>query len=238
MNQENQIDIVALTEDEEILSSGMWSEIMIEGGLPEGWKTYLISDIQEYRARRTAETPLRNKVEQTRKALFKAFQLAEGLWKDERFLTIGVIKPGDEPSEDALLEWLKATEKLYEEMDRADERFDVAPQLMIFPEYGALEDFIFAVLMKQAKAQKRAPPTYWKQLSTSLRFERYVYLCVQAADPNDLTLKADYPKVRNDKIDRALKKAVKNFKFYRDECDPEGWALNWNLDSSQAKSGG
>jgi len=122
--------------------------------------------------------------------------------------------------------WVGQSVKVYEEMDKANSRFDSAPGMLIFPAYGALEQLVFDVLMTQAHSQRKAPPTYYRNSSTNPRFEKYVYLCAQAADSE---LKADYPDTRHDKIERALKLATESLKRVRG-FDPDAWAENTKPD--------
>ena len=215
-----------------ILSLEQWSQIELEGGIQPAFKQRIIRAIVRYKQRRAASKPTRDKVEQVRAALFKAVMLLVELNESDEFLYIGTRDDGEgAPNNEVLTAWINQTVKVYEEMDKADERFDSGHQRLIFPAYGALEELVFDVLMIQAHSQQKAPPTYYRNSSTNPRFEYYVYLCAQAADSE---LNADYPNTRNDKIERALKLATDSLKRVRD-MDREGWAVNWSPDTLSSK---
>jgi hypothetical protein len=212
---------------------GQWQEIKSAGLLTDESKPKIISAIESYKRQRTATKPTRDKVEQVRSAIYKAFRLLGELTTNEEFLYVGTGINGEgAPDIDAFGQWYEYFEKIFVEMDKADARFDDAPRRLIFPAYGALEDFVFEVLlMTQALCIGKPPPTYYKQSSTHPQFERFVYLCAQAADPE---LEADYPTVRNEKIERALLNATRSFNEVR-TMDSDGWAANWNLESPSRK---
>lgn len=197
----------------QILSSERWSQIQIEGGLKPVFKQEIVEAIERYKQRRTATKPMRDKVEQVRAAIFKAVMLLDRLSDNDEFLYIGVQDDGEgAPNMDVFAAWVDASVKVYEEMDKANERFDSGPRTLISPVYyGALEELVFDVLLIQARSQEKPPPTYYKNSSRNPRFEKFVYLCAQAADSE---LEADYPRTRNDKIERALKRATEVLKQF------------------------
>lgn len=200
---------------------------MREGGLEADRKQGIIRAIETYKRRRTASKPTRDKVEQVRSAIYKAVLLLNELSENDEFLYIGTNEDGEgAPNMEVFAAWCQQSAEVYEEMDKADSRFDSAPRRLIFPAYGALEELVFDVLMIQAHSQQKAPPTYYRNSSTNPRFEHYVYLCAQAADSR---LEADYPDTRNDEIERALKNATNSLKRVRD-MDHEGWIDNWRTD--------
>ncbi len=167
-----------------------------------------------------------------RGALYKAVLLVNELSENDDFLYIGTKKDGEgAPNMEVLASWCQQCAEVYKEMDKADSRFDSATGNAIFLTYGALEDFIFTVLMIQAKSQKKEPPTYHKNSTTHPRFEKFIYLCAQAAN---VELEADYPDIRNDEIERALKNATNSLRRVRD-MDREGWAANWSVETLSSR---
>jgi hypothetical protein len=225
MERENSRHLPEKIHAPEILSSERWSQIELEGGLRAVSKKKIIRAIERYKQRCTASKPTRDKVEQVRAAIYKTVMLLNELSENDEFLYIGTHDDGEgAPNFEVLTLWCDQSAKVYEEMERADARFASGRQRLIFPAYGALEELVFDVLMEQAFSQQKAPPTYYRNSSANPRFEKYVYLCAQAADSE---LKADYPHIRNDEIERALKNATNNLKSVRD-MDPEGWVDNWN----------
>jgi hypothetical protein len=213
-------------------SSTQLAEIMREGDIDPAYAMRIIDAINTYRQTRTASNkPTREKVEQVRSAIYKAVRLLEELGSNEEFLTIGTNE-ALAPNMALFASWCELSGQVYDEMDQADRRFDSAPESPIYPPFGALGELAYEVLKIQARSQKTTPPVYHRNSSTHPRFEKFFYLCAQAADPE---LKADYPNVRNAKIDRALEKVTRSFSECRNN-DPDGWPAGWDFETSQADS--
>lgn len=210
-----------------LLSTTQWENIKRAGRIEDDhFKLKIIRAIEIYKRQRTATKTTRDRVEQVRSVTFKLSRLLEELSENDEFLYVGTgVNGEDVPNIGAFAAIHEHIIEIYELMDKADSRFDRAPRQLIFPSFGALEDFVFAVLMTQAHALGKAPPTYHQESSANPKFEEFVYLCAQAADPE---LSADSAEARK-KIERALFNATQSFMKVRD-MDRAGWAANWNLD--------
>jgi hypothetical protein len=205
------------------LPSDIWSEIMAEGGLQPNDQGAIEQEIDTYRQTRTAKTTTRRKIEQVRGGILKVMGLLGELADNAQFLKIGVHQlPG--PNFGLMKNWCDLSVQLAEEMERADARLNSGPEDVIYPPWGALGELVHGVLMIQARSKKTSPPTTSRNSSTHRQFEKFVYLCAQAADPD---LKFEYPTVRNKKIDRALMNVTKSFRSNRG-ADIESWPETWD----------
>jgi hypothetical protein len=201
------------------LPSDLWSKIMIEGGLRPEDEGAIEQEIERYRLTRTAHTKTRRKVEQVRRGILKVIGLLGELADNTEFLEIGVL-PG--PNFGLMKNWCDLSVLLGEEMERADARMNTGPEDVIYPPWGALGELVHGVLIIQARSKKTTPPTSSRNSRTHPRFEKFVYFCAQAADPD---LKFKFPTVRNKetvrnkKIDRALATITSYFKSQRETWD-------------------
>ena len=212
-------------------SSTRLAEIMREGDIDLAYAMRIVAAINACKQTRTANKTTRDKVEQVRSAICKAATLLDELGSNEEFLCIGTNE-APAPNAALLASWCELSGQVYDEMNLADRRFDSAPESLIYPPFGPLGELAYEVLQIQARSQKTTPPVYHRNSSTHPRFEKFFYLCAQAADPE---LKADYPNVRNPKIERALKKATRSFNECRNN-DRDDWPDGWDFESSQTDS--
>jgi hypothetical protein len=213
------------------LSSTQLAEMMREGDIDSAYAVCLIDAIKTCKQTQTASKTTRVKVEQARSAIYKAVMLVNELGSNDQFWIIGTNE-ALRPNAAVLASWCELSGQVYGEMDQADRRFDRAPDSLTYPPFGPLGELAYEVLQIQARSHKTTPPAYHRNSSTHPRFEKFFYLCAQAADPE---LKADYPNIRNARIDRALEKVTRSFNECR-SADPDGWPAGWDFESSQEDS--
>jgi hypothetical protein len=213
----------------ELLTKGQWEEIRSAGGLDDSCMSKVYEAIAMYRQQRTASSDVaRRLVSQARAAISKAKDLiVDQLCKDQEFLRVGTNLYEDvEINWPVIADWIEQSQALIEELDKTDERFDAAPQSLLFPKSGALEELVYSVLSVQATFQGRAPPTYHQESSGNPQFVEYVTLCAQVADSES---HAADPDIFAKQVKAALIRATNSLKFVRDS-DREGWAANWETD--------
>jgi hypothetical protein len=213
---------------EELLTEAQWKKICSAGGLNDSCVPQVYAAIVRYRQQRTATQLARRNVSQARDAISKAKDLiVDQLCKDQEFLRVGTNLYEDvEINWPVIADWIEKSQALIEELNKTDERFDAAPQSLLFPQSGALEELVYGVLSVQATFQGRAPPTYHQESSGNPQFVEYVTLCAQVADSESHA--ADPDKFAK-QVKAALIRATNSLKFVRDS-DREGWAANWETD--------
>ena len=217
MNSDHDVD------DDAALSSKQWAQIKQAGNLKPADKIGIIEELNTYKQTRTASKKVRDKVKQIRGAICKIVKLINELNSNDEFLKIGTNEALG-PDYDILADWYEHSIKLFEEMDRTDAQFVSGRQSITYPPFGALGELIHGVLMIQARSQGTTPPVHHRNSTTHPQFEKFVYLCCQVAA---LELKADYPNVRNKKIEAALKKVTKSFDDDRNK-NRESWPDHWD----------
>jgi hypothetical protein len=213
--------------DHDLLPPEIWDKIKKTNALSmhqlERDKAYIEIAIAGYRRQRSARREERRLVGQTRDAATKAVYLLSKLVQDQAFLFIGTA---DHDSVSATLSKIvhaaEALDEIEREMDNTLNRFDRAGEQLIFPEYGALEEFVFDLLMTHATSLEIAPPTDPHQSFLNPGFLELVHLCASAADPYF----ASGDKKARKKIDRAIVQATRSYAKVR-MIDPAGWKRNW-----------
>lgn len=211
----------------DLLPPEIWDKIKKSNALGthqlERDKVFIERAIAAYRRQRSARKEERRLVQQTRDAASKAVYLLSKLVQDQAFLFIGMA---DHDSVSAALSKIvraaDALDEIEREMDDALNRFDRAGEQLIFPEHGALEEFVFDLLMTHAASLETAPPTGPHQSVRNPGFLELVRLCAIAADPY---FASDNINARK-KIDRAIEQATRNYAKVR-TLDPVSWNSNW-----------
>jgi hypothetical protein len=211
----------------DLLTEKQWEAIRLAGGLDYLCFPQVYAAIVMYRQQRNASQLTRRSVGQAHDSISKAVRLIVELSGDQDFLRVGAnLYNGVEINWPVISDWIDKSQELLEELNKTSERFDLAPQSLIFPEFGPLEELVYSLLSIQAIFQGKAPPIYHKDSFTNPRFVTYVYLCAQAAESE---LGANYPEKTDDRVETALKRATKSLKLVRD-MDPDAWAANWESD--------
>ncbi|MCS3687484.1 hypothetical protein ABIF07_005489 [Bradyrhizobium elkanii] len=212
----------------DLLPSEIWEEIKKTNALGPhrlDWdKEFIERAIANYRRQRSAKKDERRLVEQTRDAATKTVSLLSRLVQEQAFLFIGVEDDNAIATTlDRIVNAAEACAEIEQEMDNALKRFNRAGDQLVFPEYGALEDFVFDLLMTHATSLETAAPTTPHQSARNPGFRQLVHLCVRAAaDPN---VDPDKDEGRQ-KISKAIEQATRNYDTVR-KIDPVGWRRNW-----------
>jgi hypothetical protein len=218
---------------DELLTEEQWKEIRATGRLDDSCVPKVFTALADYAKQKTAGQLVRRNIQQARDAIVKAKGLLSTLRKDPEFLQIGVdlydlfgkkkLFDDLQTGGPVIAEWIEHSQAIIEGLNKTDERFDAAPQNLVFPNEGALTELVFSLLMVQANYLRRAPPLYHKETSANPRFVQYVHLCARLADRECYATDPDKFQKR---VEAALKKATKSFKIVRD-LDPDAWAANW-----------